>query len=140
MAETQLSFFDADAAREYQRKQKDAKRDALLLQHLGQKGAKQWHDKDARLKAKLDAIYNTPLSPDIQAAIDELRAKVMASAKPYLADEFALLGIERGATKREIKNAYRRQARKLHPDGGGDDAAFTRLHDAYRRLLASVKE
>ncbi|MBA3824715.1 MAG: DnaJ domain-containing protein [Ktedonobacterales bacterium] len=53
---------------------------------------------------------------------------------------YTLLGIEQGASKREIKNAYRRQARKLHPDKGGDEAAFKALYAAYRQLLTITKD
>ena len=35
---------------------------------------------------------------------------------------------------RIIKQAYRRQAKKHHPDLGGDDKAFRKLHEAYERL------
>ncbi|MBA3822577.1 MAG: J domain-containing protein [Ktedonobacterales bacterium] len=55
-------------------------------------------------------------------------------------NEYDLLGIENGATKREIKNAYRRQARKVHPDKGGDEAAFKVLYAAYRQLLTITKD
>lgn len=92
-----------------------------------------------KLKAKLDAICSEPLRPDLQAAVDSMRAEVMATAKP-LRNDYALLGIEPGATKREITNAYRRQARKLHPDKGGDPEAFKTMYAAYRKLLTLVKE
>lgn len=42
-------------------------------------------------------------------------------------------------TKRSIKNAYRRQARKLHPDVGGNEDDFRHLYTAYRTLLANTK-
>ena len=48
---------------------------------------------------------------------------------------YTLLGVERGATKREIYNAYRRKARKMHPDVGGSNEAFQQLQDAYHKLL-----
>jgi hypothetical protein len=35
-----------------------------------------------------------------------------------------------------IKQAYRQQAKKHHPDQGGTAAAFRRIHDAYQQLLA----
>jgi DnaJ-class molecular chaperone len=54
--------------------------------------------------------------------------------------EYELLGIEAGATKREIKNAYRRQSRKLHPDKGGDAEAFKAMYAAYRKLLTVAKD
>jgi len=140
MSETQLSFFDESAAHEYRRKQRNIELDALLIQYIGEEEAKRWHAKKNKRAAKLAAILSQPLRPDLQAAVDELRAKVIATAKPYLANEYTLLGVQPGATKRDIKNAYRRQARKLHPDKGGDAQAFRQMHDAYWRLLASVKE
>jgi hypothetical protein len=50
-----------------------------------------------------------------------------------------MLGLELDAnteiTKREVKNAYRRKARKLHPDVGGDAESFKQLYAAYRDIL-----
>ena len=34
-----------------------------------------------------------------------------------------------------IKKAYRQQAKRYHPDLGGDAAVFRKLHDAYRQLI-----
>jgi hypothetical protein len=34
-----------------------------------------------------------------------------------------------------IKQAYRRQAKKYHPDIGGDPQAFLKIHDAYEKLM-----
>ncbi|XP_047046081.1 chaperone protein dnaJ 11, chloroplastic-like [Lolium rigidum] len=48
---------------------------------------------------------------------------------------YEVLGLRAGATGGEIKAAYRRLARELHPDvagAAGDD--FIRLHDAYATL------
>jgi hypothetical protein len=56
-----------------------------------------------------------------------------------LTPELTLLGLEPDATKRDVRNAYRRKARKLHPDAGGDEAAFKQLYTAYRRVLAVAK-
>ncbi|GKU90107.1 hypothetical protein SLEP1_g4148 [Rubroshorea leprosula] len=53
---------------------------------------------------------------------------------------YEVLGIQAGATCQEIKAAYRRLARILHPDvaanGQGDDTAhdFIRVHEAYATL------
>ncbi len=139
MAEKQLSLFDAPAAREYQRKQEDAEHESLLLKHLGRKGAKRWHDNDAKLAAELNAAYKTPLTAEMHAALDRARARILAKTKP-LSDKYALLGIEPGATKRDIKNAYRRKARKLHPDVGGDAESFKQLHETYRFLLKQAQD
>ena len=55
--------------------------------------------------------------------------------------DLALLGLDVEVTlcKRIVKNAYRRQARKLHPDTGGDEEQFKALHAAYRTILANTK-
>ncbi len=51
------------------------------------------------------------------------------------------LELEKSVLKSEkalqyIKSAYRRQAKRHHPDKGGDAKHFKKIHDAYRQLLA----
>ncbi len=48
---------------------------------------------------------------------------------------FAALGLGSNATPAEIKQAYRRLSRRLHPDQGGDHEAFIRLQNAYEQAL-----
>ncbi|CAM0908775.1 unnamed protein product [Alopecurus aequalis] len=51
---------------------------------------------------------------------------------------YEVLGVAAGASRGEIKAAYRRLAREVHPDavgpGGGGDEGFIRLHAAYATL------
>lgn len=52
-------------------------------------------------------------------------------------DTFPLLGIVRSATREDIMSAFRRLARDLHPDAGGDAAAFRALVEEKNRALLS---
>src|SRR3982751_3618285 len=54
-----------------------------------------------------------------------------------MADHYAVLGISRTATKAQVKDAYRRNARRLHPDVNPDPWAaerFTTMTHAYEVL------
>lgn len=50
-------------------------------------------------------------------------------------DYYAELGIAESASKREVDRAYRSQARKHHPDGGGSDEEMKSLNEA-RAILS----
>jgi hypothetical protein len=48
-----------------------------------------------------------------------------------------VLGLSRGADAERIRQAYRRRARELHPDVGGDPHAFHRLQTAYELVRST---
>ncbi|MGH9767401.1 MAG: J domain-containing protein [Blastocatellia bacterium] len=55
-----------------------------------------------------------------------------------MSDLYAVLGINRTATSSEIKSAYRRLARRYHPDVNSDPAApskFAQINEAYHTLI-----
>ena len=54
------------------------------------------------------------------------------------ADVYSLLGVEPGASRAEIRSAYRRRALAVHPDVAGSDstADMAALNDARDQLLA----
>lgn len=60
----------------------------------------------------------------------------MASSKP---DYYKTLGVSRNATDDEIKKAYRKLARKYHPDAGGDEEKFKEINEAYEVLSDEKK-
>lgn len=54
-------------------------------------------------------------------------------------DLYEILGVDRHALTEEIHKAFRAKSKKLHPDVGGDEAAFKDLEEAYR-ILSDVEE
>lgn len=50
------------------------------------------------------------------------------------------LGLKSPATEREVKRAFRRLARKHHPDVGGEAEAFRNLQQQYEAALALVED
>lgn len=58
-------------------------------------------------------------------------------------DPYKVLGISEGASKEEIKKAYRKKAKECHPDLHPDDPAATeemhRVNEAYERLMNPEK-
>ncbi|MHB8319392.1 MAG: restriction endonuclease [Acidimicrobiales bacterium] len=47
---------------------------------------------------------------------------------------YEVLGVDAGASQAEIKVAYHRLSRQVHPDLGGSDALFRRVSEAYATL------
>lgn len=54
-------------------------------------------------------------------------------------DYYKTLGVSKNATADEIKKAFRKLARKNHPDAGGDEEKFKELNEAYEVLSDDKK-
>ncbi len=59
----------------------------------------------------------------------------MATSKSY----YDILGVPKTATTDEIKKAFRKLARKHHPDAGGDESKFKEINEAYEVLSDEKK-
>jgi DnaJ-class molecular chaperone len=59
-------------------------------------------------------------------------------ATTFMADPYAILGVSKGASEKDIKSAYRKLAKELHPDYNKDNAAaaarFSEVTRAYDLL------
>ena len=58
---------------------------------------------------------------------------------PSKPDYYKTLGVSKNATPDEIKKAFRKLARKNHPDAGGDEAKFKEINEAYEVLSDEKK-
>lgn len=54
-------------------------------------------------------------------------------------NNYEVLGLEKTASKEEIKKAYRNLCKKHHPDVGGDVEKFREINQSYERLIAKHK-
>ena len=52
---------------------------------------------------------------------------------------YHMLGLTPSATEHDIRRAYRRKAKKFHPDHGGDPDIMDALTMAYEQLIAHKK-
>ena len=52
---------------------------------------------------------------------------------------YELLGVDREASRSDIKSAYRAKARSIHPDVGGSAAEFGALNEAYQALVDPIR-
>lgn len=55
-------------------------------------------------------------------------------------DYYEILGLNKNASQDEIKKAYRKLAKELHPDKGGDEDMFKEVSEAYDVLSDSKKK
>lgn len=53
-------------------------------------------------------------------------------------DYYQLLNLRVGATKTEIKEAYKKLVKECHPDKGGDEEHFRKIKDAYKMLYENT--
>jgi DnaJ domain len=58
---------------------------------------------------------------------------------PFFMDPYHTLGVHRGCTHQEAKDAFRAVAWHVHPDRGGDEQAFIQLHAAYKQILKDLE-
>lgn len=60
--------------------------------------------------------------------------------KEAVPDLYAVLGVKRNASSKELKQAYKTLVQKLHPNNGGDVELFTQLNDAWKVLGNPAKK
>lgn len=58
---------------------------------------------------------------------------------PMAKNYYDILGVDKKATKDDVKKAFRKLAQKHHPDKGGDEAVFKEITEAYSTLSDEKK-
>src|ERR1700752_2709828 len=54
-------------------------------------------------------------------------------------DPYQVLGVDKTASTAAVRSAYRKRAKRLHPDAGGSKEAFAKLSRAHLVLAAPVR-
>lgn len=55
-------------------------------------------------------------------------------------DSYEILGVSRNDSITEIKETFRKKAKKYHPDKGGDTNTFIQLKEAYEKVMKEKKD
>jgi DnaJ-class molecular chaperone len=71
-------------------------------------------------------------------AITGVQSGVPFWARPAVPECYHELGVEPTATRDEVLAAYRRRAKEVHPDLGGDRRSFDRLQAAFREAIERI--
>jgi len=90
------------------------------------------------------ALSRRKLDPERDSRIMGLCSRAMSrddygaarrACFPSFEDPWKALGIPEGSCQEDVRRAYRRQSRKLHPDApGGNAERFIAVHRAYEEL------
>lgn len=55
-------------------------------------------------------------------------------------NSYEILGVSQNTSISEIKEAFRKKAKKCHPDKGGDNNAFILLKETYEKIIKEKRE
>jgi preprotein translocase subunit Sec63 len=67
--------------------------------------------------------------------IEVIIYKIIEEGCYIIENPYKILGVTPFSSKDQIKKAFRKKARKHHPDVGGDVEYYMNIKDAYERLL-----
>jgi hypothetical protein len=92
-----------------------------------------------RGRAIFDVCVGEALAAKAYRAGAPVRRSVALDVDALAAEGLRALGLRADATVAEVKAAFRREAKRVHPDQGGDAAAFRDLQRAYDAVLAVAR-
>lgn len=103
---------------------------------------------DFHLRAKAEQLRNwlddlpTPLLPGILALLvkqvsqlgPRLKEAETRRSAQYAPEDYQFFGLNEESSDQDVEKAYRRLSVRLHPDKGGDEAAFAAMRQRYNRI------
>ena len=120
---------------------------ALDLKELILESGREWHQMVGHRNSKSLASLRL-IRRNQEAELDPESIKPDRSSRPRLSknesDSLNILKLDREALSGEnctskIKSAYKKLAKRYHPDMGGDEEAFKKLNDAHEQMLTWVE-
>ena len=106
-------------------------------------GAAWWHERNRTHKRYLASrhVLEKAVNPDKRPDTIIPRTLTMPSvrADSLIRLELDVTDLTQPDSEIQIKQAFRRQAKKYHPDMGGNAHTFRKIHEAYERLTQWAK-
>ena len=95
----------------------------------------------AVLEAYLDRAHGESWCEAARSKFEGAEAPPPGSASGRMSEEeaLAILGLESGASKREIIEAHRRLMQKVHPDHGGSNYLASKINEAKDLLISRAR-
>jgi len=91
---------------------------------------------DRKYLASRYVLAQASRNSSLAGSIKSLETKIPAvNGKSLIHLKLDRSALESTGIEKIIKSAYRRQAKKYHPDRGGDNAAFRKINRAYEDLI-----
>ena len=102
-----------------------------------------YEDFQRKMKANFgfsnEVIFNLYKSfKDFKEESDSNKSK--NNSEDSLSESYKQLGLKNGASRDDVRKAFREKARKLHPDftGDNDDTGFKKLNEAYQKVMETL--
>lgn len=108
------------------------------IRHRAEEMAARIEEANRMYQAQFDAIQTG--TERMRRIYDELRKSFSVSPlPPHVADALRVLGLGQDASFDDVRQHYRLLAKRYHPDVGGSQEQFIRVHTAYTCVIAWIE-
>jgi hypothetical protein len=120
--------------RAQERQEQQERFDAELRECIAgvQRNLKEAFEREREARRESDAVW-----AKVAAEWNEIAQQLRPQGHPKA---WETLGLQPGASVAEIKAAYRRKVKEVHPDIGGDAKRFRWVQRAYEHLMSVVED